>query len=142
VLLSLDAEVVLASARGERVVPLAEFFVAYRKTALAADEVLKSVLIPRPRGKNEFFKVSKRREMDISTVAAAFRVELGKDGTVGEARLAFGGVAAMPVRALKTEAALVSQPWTRETIEAVLPVLEKEFTPISDARGSADYRVG
>src|SRR4029434_770916 len=112
VLLSLDAEVIVASPHGKRVMPLEEFFVGYRKTALAADEVLRSVFIPFPRGKHEFFKVSKRREMDISTVAVAFLVEVDSAGCVAQARLAFGGVAPTPVRALKTEAALLGQPWT------------------------------
>src|SRR5436189_1213577 len=95
-LLSLDARVTLASLHGgERELPIEEFFLGYRKTALAADEVMKSIFIPLPRGKHEFFKVSKRREMDISTVAGAFRV-LVAGGTVQEARLAFGGVAATP----------------------------------------------
>jgi xanthine dehydrogenase molybdopterin binding subunit/xanthine dehydrogenase small subunit len=141
VLLSLDARLVLASERGERTVLIEEFFVSYRKTALAPDEVLKSVLIPRVHGKHEFFKVSKRREMDISTVAGAFRVVVEGD-VVREARLAFGGVAATPARAQKAEAALLGKPWTRATIDAVLPVLASEFTPISDARGTAEYRAG
>lgn len=140
-LLSLDARVTLASPHGERELPIDKFFVSYRKTALAADEVLKSIFIPLPRGKHEFFKVSKRREMDISTVAGAFLVVIESD-VVREVRLAYGGVAAMPVRARKTEAALLGKPWTSETLEAVIPVLRTEFALISDARGSAEYRAG
>ena len=140
-LLSLDARVTLASPRGEREIPLDKFFLSYRKTALESDEVLKSILLPFPRGKHEFFKVSKRREMDISTVAGALRVVI-ENGVVREARLAYGGVAATPARARRTEAALLGQPWTAETIERVLPVLAGEFAPISDVRGSATYRSG
>ncbi len=106
VLLALDARVVLASARGERVLPLEEFFVSYRKTALQAGEILKSILLPRlpaqTRSVRRFFKASKRREMDISTVAGAFAVRLSADGIIEQARLAYGGVAAMPVRARKS----------------------------------------
>jgi len=141
VLLSLDARVILASPRGERELPIDEFFISYRKTALVADEVLKSIFIPLPCGKHEFFKVSKRREMDISTVAGAFCVMIEGEIVRG-VRLAYGGVAAMPVRARQTEAALLGKPWTRETIEAVMPVLRAEFAPISDVRGSAEYRAG
>ena len=144
VLLALEASVVLTSAAGERVLSLEEFFVAYRKTALQPGEVLKSILIPRPapgaQTHRKFYKVSKRREMDISTVAACFAVALDDSGTIGKARLAYGGVAALPVRARATEAALVGKRWRYSTCEEVLPVLENEFTPISDVRGSANYR--
>src|ERR1700674_885092 len=144
VLLALDAKVVLAPAAGERVLPLDEFFVAYRKTALQSGEILKSVIIPRSdpgvRTHRKFYKVSKRREMDISTVAACFVVEITKGGTITRARLAYGGVAAMPARARATEQALIGKRWSIATAEEVLPVLEREFTPISDVRGSAAYR--
>jgi xanthine dehydrogenase molybdopterin binding subunit/xanthine dehydrogenase small subunit len=144
VLLALEAKVVLASAAGERDLPLDEFFVAYRKTALQPREVLKSIVIPRPQAgvetRRRFYKVSKRREMDISTVAACFVVELDDSGSITKARLAYGGVAALPVRARKTEATLIGKPWSDSTCEDVLPILENEFTPISDVRGSAVYR--
>src|SRR5437763_14575766 len=116
VLLALDASVVIASAAGERVLPLDEFFVAYRKTALQSGEILKSIIIPRPQSgsqtRRRFYKVSKRREMDISTVAACFAVTLAENGTITKARLAYGGVAALPVRAKKAEDALVGKQWS------------------------------
>ncbi len=146
VLLALDASVVMVSPKGERTVPISEFFIAYRKTALQADEILKTIIIPRdePKGKLtrkcEWFKVSKRREMDISTVAGCFTVDLDAKNIVRHARLAFGGVAAMPMRAKKTEVALVGKAWREETIREVLPVLRTEFTPISDVRGSEEFR--
>ena len=87
-----------------------------------------------------WYKVSKRREMDISTVAACFTVDLDSGGVVRHARLAYGGVAAMPARARKAEEALLGKRWCEETVEDVLPVLQAEFTPISDVRGSAEYR--
>ncbi|MGZ5503945.1 MAG: xanthine dehydrogenase molybdopterin binding subunit, partial [Chthoniobacterales bacterium] len=144
VLLSLDAKVVLASAGGERVLPIEDFFVAYRQTALRPNEILKSILLPRipsdVRSVRRFYKVSKRREMDISTVAGAFAVRLTEQGTIVHARLAYGGVAAMPMRAHKTEHALIGKRWRSATGEEILPTLEAEFTPISDVRGSATYR--
>src|SRR3954468_24222405 len=100
VLLALDASVVIASAAGERVLPLDEFFVAYRKTALQPGEILKSVIIPRTQPDIQtrrcFYKVSRRREMDISTVAGCFAVTLDARGIITKARLAYGGVAALP----------------------------------------------
>jgi xanthine dehydrogenase molybdopterin binding subunit/xanthine dehydrogenase small subunit len=144
VLLALDAQVALASADGERTLPLDEFFVAYRKTALQPGEILKSIIIPRPNAgtktRRSFFKVSKRREMDISTVAACFVIAVDGDGNISKARLAYGGVAALPVRAKKTEAALIGKHWSDSACEEVRPILENEFTPISDVRGSAAYR--
>ena len=155
VLLALDASVVLVSQRpgtdgtpgalSGRTLPIDEFFVAYRKTALRSGEILKTIIVPRfaqndVTRKCAWYKVSKRREMDISTVAACFTVDLDADGVVRHARLAYGGVAAMPVRARKTEQALLGQQWCEEAVSEVLPLLQSEFTPISDVRGSAEYR--
>ena len=144
VLLALDAKVVLASAHRERALPISEFFVSYRTTALEPGEILKSILLPRISEEvgsvRRFYKVSKRREMDISTVAAAFAVRLTEGGTIVHARVAYGGVAALPMRARATEQALIGKHWRRETCDEVMTVLEAEFTPISDVRGSATFR--
>ncbi|MEO5720947.1 MAG: xanthine dehydrogenase molybdopterin binding subunit [Chthoniobacterales bacterium] len=144
VLLALEARVVLASAAGERTLSLDEFFVSYRKTALQAGEILKSILLPKiaepAASRRRFYKVSKRREMDISTVAGAFAVRLTEGGTIVHARLAFGGVAAMPVRARATEEALLGKRWRPETFDEVESALRQEFAPISDVRGSEIYR--
>ena len=140
VLLSLDASVVLASDGGERVVALSEFFTGYRETEMRADEVLKTIFLPCGSGRRaEFFKVSKRREMDISIVAAAFCVEVDGTGIVTHARMAFGGVAAMPLRASEAERALIGR---RLDCGEVTPLLRVAFTPIDDGRGSAEYRRG
>jgi xanthine dehydrogenase molybdopterin binding subunit/xanthine dehydrogenase small subunit len=147
-LLALEAKVVLASAAAERTLPVSEFFVAYRKTALQPGEVLKAINIPRGVSasgltrKMAWLKVSKRREMDISTVAGAFVVDLDSQNIVRHVRLGYGGVAALPSRAKKTEAALVGKSWSAETIGRVLPFLRTEFAPISDVRGTAEYRSG
>ncbi len=147
-LLALGAQVVLASESGERTLPLSEFFLAYRKTELQAGEVLKAIVIPRGISavgltrKTVWLKVSKRREMDISTVAGAFVVDVDAQNVIRHARLGYGGVAAMPSRATKTEAALLGKIWGKETVQSVLPILRTEFTPISDVRGTAEYRSG
>jgi xanthine dehydrogenase large subunit len=147
VLLGLDASLVLASAKGARVVPLDEFFVGYRKTQLQTGEIIREILIPRPRLAasvaqefTRFYKVSRRREMDISTVAGCFRIQLGAGGEIRVARIVYGGVAPTPVRATDVEAALVGKEWNRATVAEVAEVLAKRFTPISDVRGSAEYR--
>lgn len=147
-LLALDAQLVLIGATGERTVAAEEFFVGYRKTALRAGEVLKAIVIPRGplaaglTRKSAWFKVSKRCEMDISTVAAAFVVDVDAQNIIRHVRLGYGGVAATPMRARKTEAVLVGQPWSAESIQNALPVLRTEFAPISDVRGTAEFRSG
>src|SRR5205807_6520478 len=85
-------------------------------------------------------KVNKRREMDISTVAGCFTIELDAKRVVKHARLAYGGVALTPVRARKTEEVLIGKKWDSKTLMSLLPVLEREFEPISDVRGSKSYR--
>ncbi|MEO7412297.1 MAG: xanthine dehydrogenase molybdopterin binding subunit [Opitutaceae bacterium] len=145
VLLTLDAELVLASVAGERTVPLAEFFTAYRKTVLREDEVIKEIVIPRgdlAAGRTrrvDFLKVSKRRELDISIVAAAFCVDSDANGIVQRARIAYGGVAATPSRARNAEAALAGKT-IEAAMEAVGEMLASTYQPIDDARSGAAYR--
>jgi xanthine dehydrogenase molybdopterin binding subunit/xanthine dehydrogenase small subunit len=142
VLLSLGATLVLASESCERRLPLAAFFTGYRQTALRPGEVLKSVIVPRVPGQRaEFFKVSKRVEMDISTVSAAFCIETNDAGKVTQARMAFGGVAPTPARAGAAEKVLLGRTLA-DAREDVAQSLAGEFSPIDDARGSADYRRG
>jgi xanthine dehydrogenase small subunit len=141
-LISLGATAVLMSRAGERKLPLEEFFVGYRKTALQPKEILAAVEVPRPSASARAvcYKVSKRRELDISTVSAGFLVEVGADQTVVRAQLAYGGMAATPKRAIKTEAALMGQTWSAAAVEAAVAKLADDFTPLSDHRGSAGYR--
>jgi xanthine dehydrogenase molybdopterin binding subunit/xanthine dehydrogenase small subunit len=145
-LMSLDAELVLASAGGRRTVAVSDFFTAYRRTLLRPGEVILEVVLPRgvPRGltrRSDFLKVSKRRELDISIVAAAFSVDMDGAGIVRRARLAYGGVAATPVRARRAEAALEGRTLADAAAE-VSAILSGEFKPIDDARGGAAYRRG
>lgn len=145
-LLALDASLVLASTSGERTVPVHEFFIGYRKTVLASNEVVKSILLPMPVAEADCtlhfdsYKVSKRRELDISITAAAFAVEVDATGIVTRARLAYGGVAATPARALRTESTLVGKPWTQDTVNATRETLASEFTPLSDVRSGKEFR--
>lgn len=141
VLLALDATVTLASLTGERVVSLAEFFTGYRQTVLTAGEILVSVCLPRNLpGRSVFYKVSKRREMDISAVSAAIRLVVDDRQVITGARLAYGGVAATPARALQTERVLVGRNYADAAGPEVLAALAAEFQPLDDPRASADYR--
>lgn len=140
VLLALGAELVLASASGERTVALDQFFKAYRQTDLQAGEIIKAVRIPLPLAPiARFYKVAKRHMDDISTVAAGFTLEL-QGNTVKSIRIGLGGVAATPVRAYKTEAALTGKPWDDRTVRIAAEIARGEFKPIDDHRGSAAYR--
>ena len=139
-LLALDATLVLASAEGDREVALAEFFTGYRETVLRPAELIRAVRVPTPlAGHATFRKVAKRRYDDISSVAVAAAVDV-VDGTVVRARIGLGGVAATPLRARATEAALEGRPWTLDTVETASAVLAGEGTPIDDQRASAAYR--
>ncbi|MEC7523500.1 MAG: xanthine dehydrogenase small subunit [Myxococcota bacterium] len=141
VLLALGAEVILASKGGERSVPVSELFTGYRQTALQPGEVIAKVRIPRPFPTiGRFYKVSKRIHDDISTVAAGFAIELDEGGVVKSARLAYGGVAATPARASDAEEALVGKKWSAEAVADAKTRLARTFTPMTDQRGSADYR--
>lgn len=139
-LLALEASVVLASLEGEREVRLADFFTGYRSTVRRADEVIRTVRIPRPLSEVvSFHKIAKRRFDDISSVAAGIALDV-RDGVVAKARIGLGGVAATPVRAFATEAALQGQPWTGDVARAAGAVMCTEGTPIDDHRASAAYR--
>jgi xanthine dehydrogenase small subunit len=139
-LLALEAVVVLASAEGDREVPLADYFTGYRQSVRRPDELIRAVRIPLPlSGITGFHKIAKRRFDDISSVAAAFAIEV-VDGVVTKARIGLGGVAATPVRAWETEAVLEGWPWTRDVVERAAEVMREEGTPLDDHRASAAYR--
>lgn len=139
-LLALDAEVILVSRDGERTVSLAEFFTGYRQTQLAPGELIRAVRIPKPFPTvNRFYKVSKRVMDDISTVAAGFGLWLEGE-TITKARLAYGGVAATPVRAKLAEECLVGRTFDAMALVEASAILEESFKPMSDHRGSARYR--
>ncbi|MFT3710022.1 MAG: xanthine dehydrogenase small subunit [Archangium sp.] len=141
-LISLGATAVMLSRAGERRVKLEDFFVGYRKTALGPKEILSAIEIPAvpSSARAVSYKVSKRRELDISTVSAALYVDTDAKGVVTEARLAFGGMAATPKRAANAEKALVGQSWNAAAVDAAARLIASDFTPMSDHRGSAGYR--
>lgn len=140
-LLSLDATVHVASQNGSRAVPLASFFTAYRRTLLEPGELLTAIEIPKPLPSfTRFYKVAKRRLDDISTVAAAMALDWDAAGRVTRARFAFGGVAATPIRVAEAEEALIGRLWNGAAVERVQAILDRTLRPISDHRGSAEYR--
>jgi xanthine dehydrogenase small subunit len=141
VLIALRATLVLASVRGERELPVEAFYTGYRKNVLAPDEIVAWIKVPRP-GSGEFlraYKISKRYDDDISAVCLVINMNVVA-GTVTGISIGAGGVAATPVRAKRTEAALRGQPWTEATVQAGIAALSDQFQPISDMRASAAYR--
>jgi xanthine dehydrogenase small subunit len=141
-LIALDATVTLASRAGERVLPVEDFITGYRQTALAAGEVIAAIRIPllAPGQNFAVYKVSKRFGQDISTVIAAFLLER-QGGKVSRLRAAFGGMAARAMRAAKLESAMSGRPWTPTWLADLDAVLARDFTPLSDHRGGAAYRL-
>ena len=140
-LIALGATVTLRKGTARRVLVLHDYFIAYGKQDRAQGEFVESIFVPRPPAGtlNAAYKITKRRDEDISAVACGFHVAL-KDGVVAQARLAFGGMAATPKRATRAEAALVGQPWTLATVVAAEAALADDFAPLTDWRASAVYR--
>jgi len=135
------AGIKVCSPDSERIINIEDFITGYRQTDLRNDELITEVIVPKtPYGVTiGSYKVSKRKDLDISTVAGAFRLKTQKS-TVTEIMLVFGGMAATTKRALKTEKYLEGKEWTRKTIEEAMNVLSGEFTPLSDARAGAEFR--
>jgi xanthine dehydrogenase small subunit len=141
-LLALDAEVRIAHSGGERVIPLSEFFHGYRRTSLAHGEILRSIRIPKPYPQHaRFYKAAKRSLDDISTVAAAFAVSRGGDGRIAKVRLAYGGVAAVPLRTLDPEKVLKDSYGDAMDLQRAKAALRDTLKPLGDHRGSAEYRL-
>ena len=141
VLLALDASLVLGSAAGERTVRLADYFTGYRQTLRRPDELIVSVVIPRPLAPlTAFHKIAKRRFDDISSIAVAYALSLADDGTIAEIMIGIGGAAATPLRATATENFLRGKAWTAETADAAAAVLATEGTPMDDHRASSAFR--
>jgi xanthine dehydrogenase small subunit len=141
-LLALDAQVRIAGPQGLRTLPLQEYFLGYRQTALAPGELLVSIILPKPLPAiARFYKAAKRRMDDISAVAACFAIDLDARGRVSRARLAYGGVAAVPLRAIEAEDALLGAPWDEASVERAQKILARTLHPIGDHRGSAAYRL-
>jgi xanthine dehydrogenase small subunit len=104
--------------------------------------LITAVVLPKPeRGALiRWYKISKRRDLDISTVSAGFRLERDGEGRVHDVVLAYGGMAEKVQRASRAERFLLGRHWSRELVEQALEVIDGDFTPISDARGSAEFR--
>lgn len=139
-LIALGARLHLRRSDIRRDIALEDFFLAYGRQDIQPGEFIEAVTVPRQPDRLKVYKLSKRFDQDISAVLGAFDIAV-EDGTVTTARIAFGGMAGVPKRALHTEETLAGQPWSRATIEAAAAALAQDFTPIDDLRATAAYRM-
>ena len=141
-LIALGADVVLRCGDRQRRLPLQDFYLGYMKKDLRPGEFVEAVHVPKPDPSWAIsaHKISKRHDSDISAVCAVLAVQL-RNGTVQQARFAFGGMAAIVKRAAVAEAAVVGQPWTQAAAEAAAAALPQDFTPLTDMRASDRYRL-
>ncbi|WEJ34374.1 xanthine dehydrogenase small subunit [Devosia sp. SD17-2] len=141
--IALGAKLHLRQGSHRREIKLEDFFIDYGKQDRRPGEFVESVTLPLLPAGEKFatYKISKRREEDISALCGAFRVFVNDVGRVGMVRIAFGGMAATPKRAKAVEAALDGKRWTMDTIEAALPAFAEDFQPITDMRASKEYRL-
>ena len=140
-LLALDAEAVIAGPQGTRRVPFASFFLGVRRTVLAPGELLVEIAVPHPGAHSggNYLRHTPRRELDIAVVGVASQLTLSK-GICTKARIALAAVAPTPVRATGAERLLEGHPVTTELIERAARAAVEAARPISDQRGSADFR--
>lgn len=141
-LIALGAEIDLRRGARSRRIALDRFYLGYQKKDLSPGEFVVGVAVParRPGCLFASYKLAKRFDQDISAVSAGFAVTVEAD-RVTSARLAYGGMAPTPMRALKAEAALVGQPWSAESIDGAIAALAQDFTPLTDMRASSEYRL-
>jgi len=140
-LVALEAQAVIAGPKGERRVPLSDFFTGVRTTVLGPDELLVEIVASAPGAHSGgcYIRHTPRRELDIAVVGVASQVTLA-NGVCAKARIALAAVAPTPVRATTAEAALEGRPLTPELIERAADLAAQGARPISDQRGSADFR--
>ena len=138
-LIAMGARLVLRRADERRALDLEDFFIAYQQQDRQPGEFVESIELPKAQDRLRCYKLSKRFDQDISAVCGCFKLQQ-EAGVITQARIAFGGMAATPARARKTEAALCGQPWNLESFERAKSALAEDFTPLSDMRASAGYR--
>lgn len=141
-LIALESRIILRSKTNSREILMQDFYLDYMKNDLANDEILETILIPRPQPEVLFrcYKLSKRHDSDISAVFAAFAITV-VNSTVQDIKIAFGGMAAIPKRASNTEAELNHSPWTESTVKRAMQTLLKDYSPLTDMRATEQTRM-
>ena len=141
-LIALDAKLTLRKGAERRTIRLEDYFIAYGKQDRQPGEFVEAVHVPAPAAGEKFavYKVTKRRDEDITASLGAFRLALSADGTVTGITIAYGGMAATPKRAFAVEKALLGRKWTEETVEAAMEKYAEDYAPLTDMRATAEYR--
>jgi xanthine dehydrogenase small subunit len=141
-LIALGSTLTLRKGAERRTISLEDFFIAYGKQDRQPGELVEAVHVPVPAASEKFavYKVTKRRDEDITATLGAFRLSLAADGTVAAITIAYGGMAATPKRASTVEKALVGQPWNEATVEAAMEKYAEDYAPLTDMRATAEYR--
>ena len=141
-LIALGAKLTLRKGGARRTIPLETFFIAYGKQDRRPGEFVEAVHVPVPAKATKFavYKITKRRDEDITATLGAFHLILARDGTVADIRIAYGGMAATPKRASAVEKALIGKVWNEATVEAAMAEYANDFTPLTDMRATAEYR--
>jgi xanthine dehydrogenase small subunit len=139
-LIALGATLHLRQGDSRRALPLEDFFLDYGKQDRHPGEFVESITIPLQPDRLRCYKLSKRFDQDISAVCGCFNITVD-DGRVTAARIAFGGMAGTPKRAAHVEAVLVDHPWSEATITKAMQAIAQDYTPLSDMRASASYRL-
>ena len=142
VLLALDARLRIRNAQGVTEIPINEFFTGYRQTRLTTGSVIESIILPKLSDHSFFriYKLSKRLDDDISAVCLALHLRLDGNRII-DARLGLGGMAAIPARAYQAESALIGKDFISDELHEAQMALSAEFSPLSDVRASAEYRM-
>ncbi len=138
-LIAMGAILILRRGSERRRIPLEDFFIAYQQQDRLPGEFVEAVELLKDQTGLRCYKLSKRFDQDISAVCGCLNIT-AKDGIITQARIAFGGMAGTPARALRTETALIGQIWSAETFATAQAVMAQDFTPLSDMRASAEYR--
>lgn len=143
-LIAIGAEVVLRRGETQRTIPLESLYLDYKKQSRETGEWVEAIILPKRATSGVFqiasYKNSKRNEQDISAVCAAIAVTTER-GVVTQCRIAFGGMAGTSKRATLAEQSLVGKAWSETTVRAAMEALSKDYSPLTDMRSSAAYRM-
>lgn len=141
-LIALGAQVSLRHRERTRTIPLESLYLDYKKQSRERGEWIEKIIVPRRIGNLQlgFYKNAKRNEQDISAVCAAIAMVIER-GVVQHARIAYGGMAGIPKRATHAEDALVGKAWNESQVQAAMRAMQTDFSPLSDMRASATYRM-
>ena len=141
-LIAIGARLALRSSQGQRIIDLEDYFISYGKQDLRAGEYVEQIILPAQPDNQIFstYKISKRFEQDISAVCGTFALQI-TDGTISNARVCFGGMAEIPKRATNCEQVLNGKPWSQETINQAMRAMLEDYTPLTDMRATASYRM-